>query len=113
MPELFVRDVIWIVSGKGQPWKEVEELAINDVWDTFPADVVPVEPGLPYEAPKSSTPTRMPSPFRRRRRATGTRGSGPTTTSRQNRDATTQETDLGRIPLQSLVNYTDYNDQLS
>ncbi|KAJ6566457.1 hypothetical protein B0H19DRAFT_1351972, partial [Mycena capillaripes] len=102
VPKLFLRDVIWIVSGKGEG---PDDLAINDVWDTFPGEVSPVERSLPHEAPKPP-PTRNQNPFRQRRRATG-RGSRSTT---RQEDTTAHEVDLGQIPLRSLVNYTDYND---
>ncbi|KAJ7794420.1 hypothetical protein B0H14DRAFT_2923104 [Mycena olivaceomarginata] len=65
IPKLLLRDVVWIVSGRGESWKAEEELQLNDVWDAFPPDVLVVEPGLPTHARKPSATARNP---RRRRR---------------------------------------------
>jgi hypothetical protein len=45
LPRRFVLDVIWLISGQGNPgWTEPElELILKDVWDTF-------SPDLPQEA---------------------------------------------------------------
>ncbi|KAJ7695544.1 hypothetical protein B0H14DRAFT_3042138 [Mycena olivaceomarginata] len=68
IPKLLLRDVVWIVSGRGESWRAEEELQLNDVWDAFPPDVLVVEPGLPTHARKPSATARNP---RRRRRGGG------------------------------------------
>ncbi|KAF7335597.1 hypothetical protein MVEN_02214100 [Mycena venus] len=39
IPKLFLRDVIWIVCGKGDPWAR-DEPELDDVWNAFPPDFI-------------------------------------------------------------------------
>ncbi|KAJ7278702.1 hypothetical protein C8J57DRAFT_147696, partial [Mycena rebaudengoi] len=98
IPQRFLWDVVWIVSGKGTPWGE-DEPKIDDVWNTFPADVVPVEPGLPFSAPTESVTTRK-SCRRRNRSRNRRRGSREL-----QGDLPSLQIDLGEIPLHSVGDF--------
>ncbi|KAJ7056088.1 hypothetical protein C8F01DRAFT_1373082 [Mycena amicta] len=47
IPRLFIQDVVWIVTGKGQPWCG-DDPDLCDLWNMFPADELSPEPELPH-----------------------------------------------------------------
>jgi hypothetical protein len=53
LPRRLVFDVIWLISGKGQPWTNTSkvDLILRDLWNAFPPDVTPEEIGLPTANP--------------------------------------------------------------
>ncbi|KAJ7743832.1 hypothetical protein B0H16DRAFT_998603 [Mycena metata] len=66
IPALFLRDVVWILTGKGESWG-AEEVEVENIWKLFPADEVVDEPGLPSQQPRDQ-PSATPSPRGLRRR---------------------------------------------
>ena len=56
LPRRLVFDIIWLISGKCQPWTNATEsdLILRNLWDAFPPDVTPEEIGLPTTAPAPS-----------------------------------------------------------
>ncbi|KIL60808.1 hypothetical protein M378DRAFT_908676 [Amanita muscaria Koide BX008] len=63
LPRRLVFDIIWLISGKGQPWTNPTEsdLILGNLWDAFPPDVTPEEIGLPTAKP--ALPLDVTNPF--------------------------------------------------
>jgi hypothetical protein len=63
-PRRLVLDVIWLMSGKGQPWTNPAEcnLILKNTWDAFPPDVTPEEIGLPTATAATPLGITNPSP---------------------------------------------------
>jgi hypothetical protein len=63
LPRCLVLDMIWLISGKGQPWTNSTEsdLILRNLWDAFPRDVTPEDIGLPTTLP--APPLGVTNPF--------------------------------------------------
>jgi len=64
LPCRLVSDIIWLISGKSQPWINPAEsdLILRNLWDAFPPDVTPEEVGLPTANQEPSLGVTNPFP---------------------------------------------------
>lgn len=65
LPRRLLFDMIWLISGHGQPWTNPAEsdLMLRDLWNAFPPDITPEETGLPVanQAPALGVTNPLPT----------------------------------------------------
>ncbi|KAK7017757.1 hypothetical protein R3P38DRAFT_2985274 [Favolaschia claudopus] len=104
IPARLFSDIIWIITGKGQAWRRAEDIELNDVWQSFPADVlVVVEPDLPIHLRNLSSFQSETSNTRRRRNRKTLKTTDAAPTSAMNASVShLPEMDLGEVSLMSI-----------
>ncbi|KAK7018211.1 hypothetical protein R3P38DRAFT_2981776 [Favolaschia claudopus] len=104
IPARLFSDIIWIITGKGQAWRRAEDIELNDVWQSFPADVlVVVEPDLPIHLRNLSGFQSETSNARRRRHRKTLKTTDAAPTSALNASVShLPEMDLGEVNLMSI-----------